>query len=322
VNLEQNVRWQHVVLIATALAVFVGGMIVATSLADVRNAPPWTVGAGIVAGALVVAWLTVMSLRAALASAELTELCDAGVFELPLTAPPALVRLNARLTRHFGLPQHLPRPPMPTTFGELTAAVATRADTTAEIDPGQFTAARAALAEVLTVPKESIRWSSIPAQLIPGGKQRSGCWKRLQTHCSTLPEATLNPWIENIAIYGFFAGLIAIAVPIAQRLDSDPATRINPSPGAKVIGHALGLLLFGVIIAVLMVPVYLIGRRYACRLPKEIDSMAALARRFPKAGDPAESWTPTNVTDHLRDLVAEALALQPSGVRDSTMLRA
>src|SRR5688500_4880730 len=241
------------------------------------RAAPWWIGAVVLACSISLGGLAVASLRGALTRATSAERLARGPFELPHSAPEPLARLNARLSSHFGLsPAATVRPPMPDVFGQLVAAMAERVREAATLGPEQHEAARSALAAVLGTTPPVISWGSNPLRLIPSGRQRFPSWERLRAAAPGLPEATLNPWVENIAIYGFLAALIAIAVPIAQRLDSDDATRVQPTPGGRVVGRAFGLVLFGSIIAVLMIPVYVIGKRYAARLPAEVDDMGAL----------------------------------------------
>jgi hypothetical protein len=127
--------------------------------------------------------------------------------------------------------------------------------------------------------------------------------------------------VENIAIYTFLAALIAIAVPIAQNLDRNEATRMPNTPGTRIVGKVFGLVLFAGIIGVLMIPVYVIGRKYAARLPAEIDTVSALAPFFPPAAFP-QPWMPHLVAAHLRDLAAHHLGMRPYDVRDQTPLAA
>src|SRR5215207_3689487 len=129
---------------------------------------------------------------------------------------------------------------MPMALGQLVAATAERVRAAAAVRPEQHEAARAALAGVLGMTPQAISWGSDPRRLIPSGRQRFHLWQRLRAAAPGLPEATLNPWVENIAIYGFLAALIAIAVPIAQRLDANDATRAQPTPGGRVAGKAVG----------------------------------------------------------------------------------
>jgi hypothetical protein len=285
------------------------------------RAAPWWVGAIVLACSVSLGALAVASLRGSLTRATAAERLARGPFDLPHSAPEPLARLNARLSSQFGLPPvATARPAMPAFFGQLVAATAERVRAAATLRPEQHDAARSALAAVLVTSPPAISWGSNPIRLIPSGRQRFQLWERLRAAAPELPEAKLNPWVENIAIYGFLAALIAIAVPIAQRLDSNEATRVQPTPGGHVVGKAFGLLLFGSIIAVLMIPVYVIGKRYAARLPAEIDDMGALARYFPRGGGSDGDWTVTRVAEHLRDLVSAELDIAPSSLREDTPL--
>ncbi len=323
-NLEQNVRWQHVVLSAALVGLLSGGMILAIGLtgSGTDRAAPWWVGAIVLACSISLGAIAVGSLRRALTRATSAERLARGPFALPDSKPEALARLNARLSSHFGLPPIASaKPPLPAVFGELVAATAERVRGAATLRPDQHEAARSALATVLGTSPPAISWGNNPIRLIPSGRQRFQLWERLRAAAPTLPEAKLNPWVENIAIFGFLAALIAIAVPIAQRLDSDEATRVQPTPGGRVVGKASGLLLFGSIIAVLMIPVYVIGKRHAARLPAEVDDMGALARHFPRVAGSNGEWTTTLVAEHLRDLVSTELGIPPSSLREDTPLR-
>ncbi len=289
-GLEQKARWQHGVLITAALGVVCGAINLLIGLfGGVRNsATAVAVGAGVVAVSAVVGYAALRSLRAA------------GAFELPPDAPDRLADLNERLATHFGLPPRADRPPMPATLDGLARALADLAPA-ATLRPDQHRAARDALAGALNRPPESVRWGDSPAALIPAGRGRFPAWERLRAAAPTLPAARLNPWVESAATYLFLAALIAIAVPIAQRLDANEATRIAPTPGTQLIGKAFGLVLFGSIIAALMIPVRLYGIRYAARLPKGFDGLGLLSHHFPTSG--GEGWTAQRVAEHLRDLV-------------------
>jgi hypothetical protein len=281
------------------------------------------------------------SLRKAARREELDRLLIGGLFELPPEPSEAIVRLNAQLAAHFRLPRSEwdspipfkdqtldyashkptlpPRQPWPGTFGELTDAISDRVANGGMRLP-YFLAARQALADALGRPADSIRWSDRLGALIPPGRQRFIVWERIRSRAPTLPPVDLNPWVENIAIYTFLAALIAIAVPIAQSMDRNEATKIeNPSVGTRLVGRALGLILFAAIIAVLMIPVYAIGRRYASRLPKQLDTVGSLAPYAVPTG-PQETWTRADVEDHLRDLVAAALHRNPRAIDAATRL--
>ena len=191
---------------------------------------------------------------------------------------------------------------------------------TTRIPLARFLAARNALADAFARPAESIRWDARLASLIPRGRQRFIVWERLRSRAPQLPPVDLNPWVENIAIGVFLAALIAIAIPIAQSLDRNNATRIqNPSVLTQLVGRALGLVCFAATIAVLMIPVYTIGRRHAARLPKQFDTIASLAPWFDAPGA-EQPWTRADVEDHVRDLVAAALNRPPSEIGAATTL--
>lgn len=310
-NSRQNMRWQHLVLIAATAGLVAGAMILVIAVTGMgtSRAAPWQVGAMVMAGALIVGALAARSLRRSTSRARRREFLDRGAFELPEDAPEALVKLNARIAEHFTLDVPEDRGPMPSTFGELVSATAKLAGAAAVL-PAHHDAARAALGSALGRSADSIRWSAALNELIPAGRARYPAWQRLRAAVPRLPDATLNPWVENIAFYTFFAALIAIAVPIAQRLDSNPATRIdNPTVEDRVIGKALALVLFAVIIAILMIPVYVIGRRYACRLPECVGGIGELACFVPSSDACCEPWAVAIVSEHLRDLVSRELGM-------------
>jgi hypothetical protein len=211
---------------------------------------------------------------------------------------------------------------MPAAYGALVAATAERIRTTAPaLQPQQHEAARSALARVLDRPAQSVSWGDNPIRLIPAGPKRFQLWEQLRAIAPGLPEAKLNPWVENIAIFGFLAALIAIAVPIAQRFDSDEATRVQPTPVGRLAGRAFGLIVFGSITGVLMIPVYVIGRRYASRLPATVNNMGVLASYFPHKTAANDGWTPPLVAEHVRDLVTTELGIPSSSLANDTPLR-
>jgi hypothetical protein len=324
-DLNVQVRWQHVVLIACAMGVLVGGMMIVVAVlppgGPAKPQPPWWIGVIVLIASILIGLTVLASLRRATARAEELKTLAEGLFELPGGAPEPLVRLNLALRTHFDIAGVQRRDPMPATVGELVRAVAHHADAEARLRPAQLDAARVTLAGLLHRAPESIPWSARVADVVPAGRGRFAFWEDVRTAAPSVPPVLLNPWIENLAIYAFFAALIAIAVPIAQKLDSNPATRMDkPSPGMEVVGHALGLILFGSVIAVLMVPVYVVGRKYASRLPREIATLSDLARHFPAGPVPAP-WTPTDVFPHVRDLAAAHLNLSPAALRDNTPLR-
>jgi hypothetical protein len=341
--LEQKVGWQHLVLIASAGLLFAGGIILSIHLSGTATpkTTPWPVGAAFIAGAGGLSIFAIASLRRTARREEMGRLLAVGLFELPPGASEATCRLNAALASHFALsrddfvspvssnkqtldyaprtPMPPPRRPWPATFDELSSAINDRLEH-ARLPVEPFVAARAALADALGRHVDDIRWSDRLAELIPPGRQRFIVWERLRSRAPSLPPVDLNPWVENIAIYTFFAALIAIAVPIAQSMDRNESTRIeNPGVGARLLGRAFGLVLFAVIIAVLMIPVYAIGRRYAARLPRGFDTIASLVPHIPLSGE-ARLWTRADVESHLRDLVAAALNRPPSEIVAATKL--
>ena len=320
-NMNQPVRWQHFVLIATGLGAVVGAAILALSLSD-RDSEGnnvWLAGVAVVLVSVAAGALALLSLRKDLGRAALAEQLAKGLFHLPASAPAALIRFNAALPPHFGLtPTYLKRP-MPATFGEIVAVTSELAQAGASVTPSQHDAARAALAAISDRPIESLPWDTKLADVIPGGRQRFRQWERLRQASPPLPAVTLNPWVENIAIYTFLAALIAIAVPIAQRLDRDPATRVDPTPVNRLVGKALGIVLFATAIAVLMVPVYVVGRRYAARLPDGLETVGSLAPFFPSPGV-ADAWRPDVVATHLRELIAHDLGLPPAQLTYDTVI--
>ena len=211
-----------------------------------------------------------------------------------------LARFNAQLRKHFGLPLESSRAPLPATFAALVADLAVRSPGM-QLTPLHYESVRGALARSLDHPPESIPWNIDPRSLFPAGRQRFVRWERLRTSVAGLPPAILSPLVENVAKFTFLAALIAIAVPIAQRLDANEATRIDPNVPERIAGKALGLLLFGLIIALLMVPVYAIGRKYASKLPN-IPDMATLAYiALPPQDD---HWDTMDIAEHARDFVA------------------
>jgi len=327
---NQQLRWQHVVLIVAALGAMVGIIFTAGAFLGPNlpghPPPPWWMGTSIFAGAVLIGWTGWTLLLRDLARGEWIKWLHEGLFELPGgtsgVASRDLARLNVELRRHFGVAMSAPRSPMPPTVAELIDAVADQVEPRAQIRPLRLDAVRGTLGELLHRPPESISWSMPLKQLIPRGRQRFVIWESIRAVAPTVPPVVLSPWVENLAIYGFFAALIAIAVPIAQKLDADPKTRIeDPGPAAKVVGHALGLIVFASIIAVLMIPVYAIGRKYAARLPAGVATMADLAWHFPDAGLCAEgAWTVQEVRPHVLDLVAEHLNVAPESLRDDTRL--
>lgn len=244
------------------------------------------------------------------------------------------MELNAALPGHFGVAPPREKQPMPETFGALVVATAEVARVAAAFSPGQHDVARAALAVATGTRSDSISRAAPLADFFPPGRERFARWQRLRAAAPGLPEVTLNPWVENIAIYGFLACLIAVAVPIAQNLDRDEVTRVPDVPGIEVVGKKLVMYLFAGIIAVLMIPVYVIGRRYAARLPAKVTDVGSLAKYFPPpgafsgrdaqsdAGDFGDEWGTEAVWDHLADLAARHLRQSPGSFRPDTRLRA
>ena len=242
-----------------------------------------------------------------------------------------------------------PRRPWPSTVGDLRDAIFdglewARAQSDSQIDPrqaiadalgwpvasvnyldtrriAQFFAARDALAHALDRPPGTIRWSDRLASLVPPGRQRFRVWERLRSRAPQVPPVELNPWVENIAILTFLAALIAIAVPIARAMDrnNEATTSENPGVLGQLVGRAFGLILFAAIIAVLMIPVYAVGRRYASRLPKEVDTVGSLAAYMTPSATERE-WTRADVEEHVRDLTAAALNRPPGEIDTTTKL--
>jgi hypothetical protein len=319
-NLDQQVRWQHLVIFAALVGLLSGGIMFAIGVAGAGSdrAAPWWVGALVFLGAAALGVFAVFSLRGSTAKRATYDLLTRGLYRLPADAPRPLVELNADLAAHFGLPATYLKPAMPTTFGSLVAVTSQLAQSGAAVAPGQHEAARAALARALGRPPESVSWGTPIVDVFPAGRQRFLRWEQLRTAAPLLPPVVLNPVVENIAIYGFLAGLIAIAVPIAQKLDAKGPPPIPDNAGTRIVGKVFGLVLFAGIISVLMVPVYFIGRRYAARLPAEVRSMGDLARFFQPAVVAPQAWTPDVVAPHVRDLVSRRLNVPPGSLSDQT----
>ena len=338
-NLQQPIRWQHLALFLAAVGLLSGAMMF--SVARIGNAPkaaPWWVGAIVFAASALVGVVVLASLKRDQRRAAFVRLANAGLFRLPDDASEPIAQFNAHLIEHFGVTPHeaplpesstlsyqtpgndLPREPLPRTFGELVDAVYADVARGTWITPAQHAAAREALAAVLNRPADSIRFGDALDDVIPSGRRRFAVWQALHARAPNLPDATLNPWLENVAIYGFLAALIAIAVPIAQRLDANPATHIeHVSRSTRAFGHLAGLVLFGVIIAVLMVPVHVVGRRYACRLPDNVRRVGSLGGFFPAPPD-ATPWARDEIASHLRDLLAGAMHRSPQAFTDGAPL--
>ena len=338
-DLEQRARWQHLVIFASLVGILCGMIIFIIPLAShAPKAAPWWVGAIVFTASIVVGRFAFTSLRAAEQQADTQALAESGLFRLPEGVSAGVARMNVDLVEHFGIapqPEPMevlptlpyasdrdpPKPPLPATFAALVTAVHERASTASSVRPAQHEAARALLARETGRPASDIRFSDSLATVIPSGRRRFGVWERLRSHAPMLPEVTMNPWIENIAFYGFFAALIAIAVPIARSLDANPETRIeNPSISTRIFGKVTGLLLFGVILAVLMVPVHLVSRRFACRLPANVRTVGSLGQHFVLAPAEPREWTLAEVESHLRDLVGAAIGVHPEQIRPDTRL--
>jgi hypothetical protein len=209
---------------------------------------------------------------------------------------------------------------MPTTFGALVSAVWDQARSFSQVQSTQLNDARSALAAALNRSEESIRWDSQLVELFPVNRHRFAAWQKLGMLAPRLPQVELNPWIENIAIYGFLAALIAIAVPITQHLDQKEVTLPANALSDKLTGKALGLIVFASIIGVLMIPVYVVGRRYACRLPAQPRCLGILAQLMPQDNPVVSQWSIEVVESHLRDLVSRYLKIAADTIRDETRL--
>jgi len=292
-------------------------LIIALSGSGTAQAAPWWAGTTIIAISAVIGVWGVRSLLSSMARSLALQRVDDGLFELSPSSPSQLIIFNAAIAKHFGLSVVGAKQHMPGTFGELVASVTKQAAALATVKPAQYEAARAALASVLARRAQSISWSSRATDLLPSGKRRFETWERLREAAPSLPSVTLNRWVENVAFYGLFATLIAIAVPIARDFDENGATHIKPTALGHIVGHELGVYLFGLIIAVLMIPIYLIGRRYASRIPASFDSLDSLAAAFP---DGTTTWTYDLVAAHLRDVARDILRLTPAQLRNETPL--
>lgn len=313
-------RFSPLIGIAALFCLLCGSfMLAATMTADLGDrAPPAWMGAGIVLLSFPVG-MAALSLRRYenTRTANLLRLAF-GQFELPDGASEALARLNSRITFQFCLPPEEPKAFMPSTFGGLVEAVTRAAQNRAEVQPAQHEAARQALARAIGVAPTVLPWNTNPIESIPRGRERFKVWEQIRSVAPALPPATLSRWVEEIAVYLIIGMLIAIAVPIAQRLDDHNIGLARPSIFELVVGKLGGLLLFGIVGGVFTVPVYLIGTRYASRIPAEIDNMGTLAAFFPPALD--SQWTAELVAEHLRDLVATEIGIPPANLNDESSL--
>lgn len=352
--MEPKARWQHVLLFVAASLLLSTAIIFSIHLSGHASpkATPKSIGAMFLAAALILGGFAIWSIRQAARREESTRLLAAGLFELPPKPSEALIRLNARLARHFGLSRTdvapalpsdeqtlsyesrekiIPRPPWPATFDELCDAIydaieraarekrpdgrkaiadvmgwppdSFRFIDTTHIPLGRFLAARQALADALSRPPDSIRWSDRVAAVIPPGRRRFNAWQRLRAQATNLPPLDLDPWVENIAILTFLAALITLVVPVARW---DAIRTENPSLFQSLVGRVFGLTLSAILIGMLMIPVYFLGRRYASRIPPAIDTIATLACYFHGPAADPRTWTPADVESHLRDLIADA----------------
>ena len=250
-DLEVKARWQHVVLLMAVVGFIAGSMILVIGLSDsaTTQAAPWWVGAVTIGISAIVGFWGLRSLLESQARSAMLQQIDDGLFELSQSSSSRLILFNAAIAKHFGLLIAGSKRQMPSTFGKLAAAVTEQAAILSRIKPAQYEAARAALAATLARRPESISWSSTATELFPSGKRRYEAWEHLRQTAPGLPPVILNPWIENTAIYGFLAALIAIAVPIARHFDNDPATRVEPTFLNHIVGHKIALYLFQLIIA-------------------------------------------------------------------------
>lgn len=339
-DLEQRARWQHLVIFASLVGILCGMiMFIIPFASHAPKAAPWWVGAVVFTASIVIGRLAYASLRSAELRENARSLAESGVFRLPETVSPAIAQLNVDLIERFGIapvPEPLepsatlsyapvsapPKPPLPSTFADLLAAVHERAAAPSNsVRPAQHAAARALLARETGRSIDSIRFSDALDSIIPSGRRRFAVWQSLRSHAPALPDVTMNPWVENTAFYAFFAALIGVAVPIARSLDANPETRIeNPSVSTRIFGKFTGLVLFGVVIAILMVPVHLVSRRFACRLPETVRTVGSLGQFLVLVPAGQMDWTRAEVESHLRDLVGEALDLDPRQITPQTVI--
>jgi hypothetical protein len=331
-------RWQYSILFASAVGLLCGSIILIIALTGTGTpkASPWWVGAiamGVSVVMAVFAWRSLAHARARdLLFAEL----DHGLFRLDESWPRPLILLNSALVRHFGLPSFpiefdsiegeprkfrvAEKPEMPRTFAELVTDVVDRTANSATISPLQYEGAREALALVIARKPDSISWCCKLTDLLPRGRQRYHSWQRLRRSIPTLPPAVLSHNIEQILMWVIFASLIAVAVPIARSLDRNPKTQIHPGPFLDLVGHFLGIILFAVLTVLLMLPIYFVGRRFACSIPANFNNLDNLATAFPRDAEDHEAWTTERVEAHLRDLIQNAMGIKPNDVRPDTRL--
>lgn len=316
-----SARWQHVVLFATSVGALSGGImfVIAVTGSGSSKAAPWWVGVIVLMCSACVAALATVSLRAAMRRDAFAALLRHGLFELR-TSSEAMARLNARLVRHFRMAPVV-KSPMPLTCRELVARTAELANEGAILTPAQLDKARLALAAVTGREPQTILWSDSPIEVVSARPDCYHTWQRLRAQLPGLPNATLNKWIETIAIYIFLAGLIAIAVPIAQRLDSNKATQVQTTPLTFVTGKAIGIVVFGAAIAILMVPVYVVGRRVATCLPPDMDDLGQLAW-FGTVEDDDSEWTVAIIEEHVLDLASAELGVPASTLVPNCPLKA
>ena len=225
-----------------------------------------------------------------------------GVFVLPRKSSGRLIRFNIALAEHFRFKSSDEKPSLPATFGKLVEFIIVRGGE-AMLRPGNYHAVRNALAAVLHRNPDSIAWSENINHLFPRGRQRRRLWQQFRDAAPCgLPPVEAHPFILQLASLGVIAILIAIAVPIAQRLDRNPATQLEPGVMTELLGHILGVIVFGVVGAILMVPVILLGMHFAPRIPEPYDRLDCLAAQFPGGKNSGDDWTPAETEEHLRDL--------------------
>jgi hypothetical protein len=313
-DLQQNVRWQHLVLIAALTGLVAGTVLTALALtAAAQYRPPLWIGAIVLLGSTGSGILAFQSLRRELSASDEAKRVSDGPFIVSSLHGTSAARLSATIGAHFRLQVTGPKREFPTTFEQLVDVVTQLLTSQTQLQPAQFQHARDELAHVLQTSAGQIPWNSSPLLLIPSGRRRFPAWEALRLGLPGLSAAELHPVLHYTATYALLAGLIAITVPIAQRLDANEATRIKNTPANRITGKAIGLLLFGSIIAILMIPVHRFGRRFACKLPKDAKTLGGLAVYAPR--DESSVWTQHLVAEHLRDLVAAELDVPPSAVR-------
>lgn len=324
-KMEQQVRPVHLVLVVGLVAA-ISGLLWAAYSAETRHFSVAGIIGGVMLALAGVGLFIYMWKFLSKREASVDLLADAATGALPLHLDdlrPAEVALSQKLLLHFGLQS--PKDATPLDMSRLTCADLTKIITAylnaqSSPRPEHFAKTVNALKAAHNVP---IAWHSKLDTLAKGVARWTLRTQIEQELKIELPEMHVPRRIMIPMRVGAAVVALAIMVTIAILLDNSVGWKPSNDPFTRIIGKAIGWVVFiGLTLVIMIVPGYYAGK-YAAMFPPKCETAGQLAVLFGRSttGGDTSLWTPQSLWPHLRPLLAECLGMSESEVTGATRLR-